>query len=129
VGLASSAGRDLAARRPVGFVVFGLFGTVGLLLLGIALIMVAIDRLGTRRLGRVARVLSLVVGGVLLLRGIALEILLATNADDLRATIGPLESLWSLALWNPWFIVGGVLFVWTARCARRPTSGRNSASQ
>lgn len=113
-GLASSAGRDLAQRRPASFVAFGLFGSAALLLAGIAVIMVTIGRIGPPRLARTARVLSIVIGGVLLLRGMALEILLETNVGGMRATVGPLESRWSLALWNPLFILGGALFLWMA---------------
>ncbi len=35
IGLTSSAGRDLAARRPAGFVIFGLYGTTLLLVIGV----------------------------------------------------------------------------------------------
>lgn len=40
-GLASSAGRDLANRRPTNFVVLGLYGVALVLLCGVALIRVA----------------------------------------------------------------------------------------
>lgn len=55
-----------------------------------------------------------VVGVGLVLRGLALEVLLATNAAGLRANVGLLETHWSLILWNPWFVVGGALFIATA---------------
>jgi len=64
-------------------------------------------------------VLLAVVGVVLLLRGLALEVLLATNTAGLRANVGPLETHWGLILWNPWFALGGVLFIATAIRASR----------
>lgn len=127
-GLASSAGQELAERRPAGFVVFGLFGVAALLLIGIALVMVASGGIGSERLSRVAAVVLAVVGVALVIRGVALEVLLATDAGSLRATVGPLESRWSLALWNPWFTIGGLLFLWTAICVRR-VRRRVSSSQ
>ncbi|MEO9222140.1 MAG: hypothetical protein ABI251_10290 [Mycobacteriaceae bacterium] len=39
-----------------------------------------------------------VIGAVMIVRGVAREILLATDTDGLRATVGPLESRWSLAV-------------------------------
>jgi len=43
VGLASSAGRDLAVRRPTSFDIFGLYGTALLLVVGILIIAVTRD--------------------------------------------------------------------------------------
>jgi len=59
-------------------------------------------------------VLLAVVGVALVIRGLALEVLLATDTGSLRASVGPLESRWSLALWNPGFAIGGGRFLWTA---------------
>lgn len=128
-GLASSAGRELAGRRPVSFVVFGLFGVAVLLLAGIALVMVTSGLIGAERLSRVAGLVAAVVGAALVIRGVTLEVLLATGAGGLRATVGPLETRWSLALWNPWFAFGGALFLWTALRARRRVRCRVSSSQ
>jgi len=108
--------------------VFGLFGVAALLLIGIALVMVASGGIGSERLSRVAAVVLAVVGVALVIRGVALEVLLATDAGSLRATVGPLESRWSLALWNPWFTIGGLLFLWTAIRVRR-VRRRVSSSQ
>lgn len=118
-GLASAAGPDLATDRPAVFVVFGLYGVAALLLAGIALIMAAVGGMGSVRLSRVANAVVTVVGGSLVIRGLLLEVLLGTDAGGLRTRIGPLESAWSLALWNPWFAIGGGLFVWTAVRVRR----------
>jgi len=49
IGLASSAGPDLAERRPTSFIIFGLFGTALLLLIGIAVIAVACSPRAPRR--------------------------------------------------------------------------------
>jgi len=119
IGLASSAGRDLAGRRPANFVIFGLYGTALLLVIGILTIAVTQSPRAARRLRRAATVLLAVVGVVLLLRGLALEVLLATNTAGLRAKVGPLETHWGLILWNPWFALGGVLFIATAIRASR----------
>jgi hypothetical protein len=121
-GLASSAGRDLAARRPASFVIFGLYGTAMLLVIGIAIIAVTQRPRAARRLRRAASVLLAVVGVGLVLRGVALEVLLATNSTGLRKNVGPVETHWSLILWNPWFAVGGALFIATAIRASRARS-------
>jgi hypothetical protein len=47
-------------------------------------------------------------------RGIALEVLLVTDIAGIRAAVGPLETRWSLILWNPWFVLGAALFIGTA---------------
>ncbi|MDQ6848818.1 MAG: DUF3995 domain-containing protein [Actinomycetota bacterium] len=113
-GLASSAGRDLAERRPASFVIFGLYGVALLLLIGIVII--ASTRMprapGGRR--RAAALLPVIVGAGLAIRGIAIEVLLATDTAGLRSNLGPLETHWSLVLWDPWFAFGGMLFIATA---------------
>lgn len=77
-GLASSAGQDLASRRPATFVVFGLYGVALTLLAGAALIvLVSIPGPMHRRSAPTA--LVGVIGIGLLMRGVALEILLATD--------------------------------------------------
>ncbi len=52
-----------------------------------------------------------------------MEVALAVNAGGVRDSVGATESRWSLVLWNPWFVVGGVLFVGVAlgiAAGRRP---------
>lgn len=87
-GLASSAGRDLADRRPGAFVAFGLVGVAAVLLAGVALIVLASSDLGSDRIRRVARVVMMLIGVALLLRALVVEIALAT-APSLRASVGP----------------------------------------
>lgn len=120
-GLASSAGRDLAERRPTGFVVFGLYGVTFLLIAAIALLTVTAGWGRSPTWSRRATAVVGVAGALLLLRGVVLEVLLGLDVGGLRATVGPQETRWSLALWNPWFALGGVLFLWTTlRVARAP---------
>lgn len=126
-GLASSAGEDLAARRPAAFVILGLWGVAGSLLL-VALGIVAV---GTGQLpSRVARLGAWtigVIGGCLFVRGIAVELLLGIDIAGLRAAVGPLETRWSLVLWNPWFVLGGALLLATAtRFLRHTRAARSS---
>ncbi len=120
MGLASSAGQDLAEHRPASFVIFGLIGVVLLLLIGISVIAVTQSRRVPSRWRHAATVLLAVVGVGLALRGVSLEVLLATNAGGLRASVGRLETYWSLVLWNPWFALGGAFFIVTAAQARPP---------
>ncbi len=118
-GLASAAGSGLTAQRPTAFVMFGLFGVAVLLLAGIVLVMTASGVVGTVRLSRHANVVVAVVGSALVIRGLAVEVLLGADIGGLRTSVGPLESAWSLALWNPWFTMGGGLFLWTFLRVRR----------
>lgn len=114
LGLASSAGVDLAARRPLPFVLVGLWGTATLLLVGAAF-SAALGR-GRLRGGlrRVALLACWLVGATLLARGVALQLVLATGAGGLASSVGPSQTRWSLVLWNPWFMLGGVAFLLTA---------------
>lgn len=121
-GLASSAGHDLAEQRPTGFVVFGLYGVAIVLIAAIALLAVTAGWGGSPTWSRRATAALGLVGVLLLPRGMALEVLLGLDVDGLRATVGPLETRWSLALWNPWFALGGVLFLRATLRARRATT-------
>lgn len=114
-GLASSAGADLATRRPALFVLVGLWGTAILLLLGAALGAALTWGRPRTRLRRLTAAVGWLVGAALLARGVVLEILLMTNAGGIATSVGRSETHWSLVLWNPWFIVGGVAFLVAAR--------------
>lgn len=125
MGLASSAGRDLADRRPSAFVAFGLFGVAAVLVAGVALIVLASGDVGSDRIQRVARILMALIGAGLTLRAVPVETTLAT-AHSVRASVGPLETKWSLILWNPWFLLGGVPFLAAANHLRHLRQTRRS---
>jgi hypothetical protein len=110
-GLASSAGAELAARRPVSFVVFGLWGVAAVLTAGALLAAWAAWGQPRARWLRGLRILAVVVAAGLLLRGVLVEAALAANLGGVRQQVGPLETHWSLILWNPWFIIGGLSFL------------------
>ncbi|MEU5236207.1 DUF3995 domain-containing protein [Streptomyces lydicus] len=109
VGLSISAG-PLATTRPLWFVVAGLWGVGALCLLGALLAwLLARPRLrGVPAL--LARRLGWGVSALLLVRGIGIEVLLLTNATDLNTSVSVGQRAWTLALWNPWFIAGGLAF-------------------
>ncbi len=81
-----------------------------------------------QRVSRVTGVVLAVVGAAMVIRGVVLEVLLAIDTGGLRAAVGPLETRWSLVLWDPWFAIGGALFLWTGIRVRR-VRGRLSSSQ
>jgi Protein of unknown function (DUF3995) len=117
-GLASSAGTELAAERPDWFVVVGLWGVAALLLVAAAL-GVALARAPARR----ALVLAGgAVGLLLLVRGLGVEALLLAGVYDANGAISSGQRHWSLVLWNPWFVVGGLAFLLAAlgRTRTRP---------
>ncbi|MEV0371990.1 DUF3995 domain-containing protein [Streptomyces sp. NPDC050636] len=108
VGLSVSAG-PLATERPLWFVVAGLWGGGALCLLGTLLAwLLARSRLrGVPAL--LARWLGWGVSALLLARGIGIEVLLLTTTL-LDTSVSVEQRAWTLALWNPWFIAGGLAF-------------------
>lgn len=118
-GLASSAGADLAAHRPLWFVLLGLWGTA-LLLIGGAVFSIGLARWRlTGGLRHGVAILGWLGGGVLLARGLLLEGVLLTGAVGIPSAVGPSETHWSLVLWNPWFFVGGLVVVLATRQFQR----------
>lgn len=118
VGLAESAGADLATRRPAAFVLFGLWGAALLLCAG-AVIGVSLAR--ARSAGLARSMISAggwFVGAGLLARGAVVQVVLLTDAAGVASSAGQSQTTWSLALWNPWFIVGGIAFLLAASSAR-----------
>ncbi|GAA3085046.1 hypothetical protein GCM10020000_84450 [Streptomyces olivoverticillatus] len=66
--------------------------------------------------GRVVKALGWGVCAVLLVRGIAVEVLLLTNIAGQEIDVSQEQRLWTLLLWNPWFfLVGGLVFGLAAR--------------
>lgn len=123
--LSVSAG-PLAAERPGWFVVVGLWG-VGMLCLvgGVLGWLLARPRPGGLG-GRVIKALGWCACAVLLVRGIAVEVLLLTDTAGQGIDVSPQQRLWTLVLWNPWFLVGGLAFGVAARGfrgAKGPSSG------
>ncbi|WP_329330641.1 DUF3995 domain-containing protein [Streptomyces sp. NBC_01454] len=125
-GLSVSAG-PLAEERPAWFVAVGLWGVGVLCLVGGGLGWLLAARPQPRGLaGRVVKALGWCVCAVLLVRGIAVEMLLLTGAAGQEVDVSPAQRLWTLVLWNPWFLVGGLLFGLAARefgRAEGPSSG------
>ncbi|MEC3976811.1 DUF3995 domain-containing protein [Amycolatopsis sp. H20-H5] len=113
-GLDISAGQQLAAERPGWFVAGGLWGVGCLCLIG-ALAAFGLTRRSVSGLRR--RLLTLLgygVGALLLLRGIGIEVLILADAPGIDVSVGSAQRFWTLVLWNPWFVLGGVLFALAA---------------
>ncbi|MBT2442923.1 DUF3995 domain-containing protein [Streptomyces sp. ISL-36] len=120
VGLSISAG-PLATESPLWFVVAGLWGAGALCLLGSLLAwLLARPRLrGVPAL--LTRSLGWGVSALLLVRGIGIEVLLLTNTTHLDTSVDAAQRAWTLALWNPWFIAGGLAFGLAALRSHRRT--------
>lgn len=88
-GLASSAGADLAAHRPLWFVLLGLWGTALLLIGGVVFCLGLTRWQLTGGLRRGVAILGWLGGGVLLARGLLLEVVLLTGAGGIPSTVGP----------------------------------------
>ncbi|WP_079173014.1 DUF3995 domain-containing protein [Streptomyces monashensis] len=108
-GLSVSAG-PLAEERPAWFVAAGLWGVGVLCLVGGALGWLLTRPWPRGRAGRVVKALGWSVCAVLLVRGVAVEMLLLTDAAGRAVDVSPDQRLWTLVLWNPWFLVGGLVF-------------------
>lgn len=125
-GPASSAGAGLAERRPVPFVVLGLWGVAVALLAGAAIVCWAASAGRARRWRVRCGWVAGLAGLGLVARGLLVELALATDAGGVRGAVGPAEARWSLVVWNPWFVLGGALFLGTAvglvRDRRSPVS-------
>ena len=117
-GLASAAGTELALTRPQWFVLVGLWG-VGWLFVacaGLAIVLARCRLAGPAR--RLVAVAGWSVSVLLLLRGLGLEVLMLSGFYNNTALTSS-QMHWSLVLWNPWFILGGVVFAMTTRTAHR----------
>jgi hypothetical protein len=100
----------------------GLWGVGCLCLIGASV------ALGLRRRGVDGRpwaflkVLGWGIGGLLLFRGILVEVLLITGVAEVDG-VSSAQKFWTLVLWNPWFILGGVLFGLAARSFGKGMTG------
>ncbi|MFF9156218.1 DUF3995 domain-containing protein [Streptomyces sp. NPDC014846] len=123
VGLSISAG-PLATERPLWFVIAGLWGVGALCLLGtvLAWILAGCPLQGIPAL--LARWSGWGVSTLLLTRGIGIEVLLLTDATHLDPSVSGEQRAWTLALWNPWFIAGGLAFGLAAFHAGRQAQER-----
>ncbi|MGW4523617.1 DUF3995 domain-containing protein [Amycolatopsis sp. NPDC004378] len=127
VGLDISAGTQLAAERPGWFVAGGLWGVGGLCLVG-ALIALGLCRRGVRgRRWRLLKLLGWAVAVLLLVRGIGIELLILSGAQEIGGAVSSAQKFWTLALWNPWFILGGLLFGLAARSFGKALPDRTGA--
>ncbi|MFE6690501.1 DUF3995 domain-containing protein [Streptomyces sp. NPDC057743] len=125
-GLSVSAG-PLAEERPGWFVAVGLWGVGGLCLVGGGLgWLLARPRPGGPT-GSAVKALGWCACAVLLVRGIAIEVLLLLGTAGPELDISPAQRLWSLTLWNPWFLVGGLVFGLAAREFGRAQGSRGGA--
>ncbi|MFJ3934724.1 DUF3995 domain-containing protein [Streptomyces sp. NPDC090029] len=126
-GLRVSAG-PLAEERPGWFVAVGLWGAGALCLVG-GVLGWLLTRPHPRGLaGRLVKALGWGVCAVLLVRGIAVEVLLLTNTSGQEIDVSPEQRLWTLLLWNPWFLVGGLAFGLAARGAGRSKGARSGTA-
>ncbi|MFD6347912.1 DUF3995 domain-containing protein [Streptomyces roseolus] len=109
VGLDVAAGPS-ATQRPLPFVTAGLRGAGGLCLLGSALagLLTRCDLRSTPT--ALARWPGRCVGAVLLTRGNGLEVMPLTGIGPVDTAVGEEQRNRSPALWNPWFIAGGIAF-------------------
>lgn len=120
VGLAESAGSRLASERPTWFVIGGLYGMAALLAAAAALgVVLAHGKLPGRL--RLLPLLAAIVTAVLLLRAVVVEVLLLADVDYGNGAIGADQRWWTLVLWNPWFLLGGITFGMAAYRATRPS--------
>ncbi len=126
-GLAESAGTELAEDRPAWFTALGLYGVAALLLVagGVG---VALGR-GAVLLRRrwLLPLLGAGVAGVLLLRAVVVHVVLLSDAGYGGGAVSAAQRSWTLWVWNPWFLLGGVLFGLAAVAARR--AGRTPEAQ
>jgi len=95
--------------------------TVVLKVLGGLLAMAMILPWGRRGPRRLLRILLAGAGVLLTLYGVAgfvEKALMVSGVIDIPEGMGAGPARWYLVLWEPWWILGGVLFLFTARAMR-----------
>ncbi|GAA1962264.1 hypothetical protein [Amycolatopsis minnesotensis] len=80
---------------------FGLWGVALLLFIGAVFSLCPVRWRPPVPLRKVMLVLGYLGGGALLLRGALMEVVLLSGPGGIAASVGPLETHWSLILWNP----------------------------
>lgn len=124
-GLSVSAG-PLAEERPAWLVMVGLWAVGVLRLVGGVLEWLFARMLPRGLAGRGLKALGWYVCAALPARGTTIEMLLLTGKAGQGVDVGPEQRLWTLVLWNPWFLAGGLAFGLAARefgRAKGPSSG------
>ena len=58
---------------------------------------------------------------MLLVRAMAVEVLLLTDTHYGAGAISADQRCWTLVLWYPWFLIGGITFGMAAVAARQPS--------
>jgi hypothetical protein len=123
--------RELAAERPLWFVAAGLYG-VALALVTAAGLGVLLARSPlTGQAGWSLPLLGAGVAVLLLVRAVGVQALLPTDAGYGGGAVSPAQRWWTLLLWNPWFLLGGLLFGLAAGAARRSllAAGRRDCAE
>ena len=113
----------LAAAADPWFVALGLWGVGGIKLLGGLVALALVQPWGRLLPQIVLRTAAWIGGGFALLYGLALYIqhtLMIGGSIALPSGLGSTAARWHLVLWDPWWILGGILFIGTAWLARRP---------
>ncbi len=104
----------------------GLWGVGLLCLIGSAI------ALGLRRRGvrgprwRLLQLLGFAICALLLVRGVLVEVLLLAGVSAV-GEVSAAQKFWTLTVWNPWFILGGVLFGMTARSFGKGMADRSGS--
>jgi hypothetical protein len=124
IGLSTLANliQDYAADNDPGFRLTTWI-TVGLKILGGLLALATVQPWG-RVIPRRLLLTFLMGAGILLtlygVAGFVEKALMVSGAIDIPASMGKGPARWYLAFWEPWWILGGVLFLLTANAMRIP---------
>lgn len=117
----------LATAKEPGFTFVGLWlaGTVNVLE---GLIALALVQPWGKVFPQLAlRTLAWIGGGFAFLYGLVSYVqhtLMMIGVLAIPVGLGPVAARWHLALWDPWWILGGILFIATAWLARRSVTMR-----